>query len=806
VVPFPAGWNNASAATSGPLTNAYQDLTNSNTVEYQTTTPASPDPNFQNYDFPFTDLWNVNATSASLTPAGPTGYADIDAVITQLFYYTNTMHDYLLGFGFDGPSGNFEGADPVLAEATDGWEDGVAANCPDDSDPDPDPELCRNNANFATPGDGTSPRMQMYMFTSPWRDGSLDGDVIAHEYGHGLSNRLVGGGSLGSGVQTGAMGEGWGDFLSLSKWDDTIVGEYVTGNATTGIRNFAYDNSPLEYSDLCNVGSGCEVHNDGEIWAVTLFDMRAALIARYGNPGKDEAMQLVVDGMKATGSSPDYLDARDGILAADLAGNSGDNQCLIWGAFAGREMGFSASTSGTNDMSPTTATDGPSSCTPTADIGGPYNTIEGTDAALDASASLNPGDPATGPLTYAWDLDNDGAFDDATGQSPAFQLVGQDGVYPIGLRVTNEYGFTDTDSTTVTVANVAPTVTIADNGPKAENTAVTVSGVVSDAGWLEDPLTATIDWGDGSGPVALAGVVEKVRPFETITYSEQHTYGDDGLFTVEVCADDDDTTDSCNSTVVTVTNVDPTAVITTPTSAINGVDTIIAHEGQLILFSADSFDPGSDDRTTTWNWDDGPPAPDSTKVSLNDTVPPLLPDPDPSPEINPRTVTDSEPHAFGDACFYQVVFGASDDDLGTASDTVTVIIAGNESKTKSSGYWQTQYRPRPTALPEARRLCYLQIVGFMSTVFDEARDASTVAHAFDVLSLAGNGGSEHQKLDRELLTAWLNFANGGIEYGQLFDGVPFSTVLATAEAVRLNPALTEAQLKEQRQILQHLNG
>ena len=180
--------------------------------------------------------------------------------------------------------------------------------------------------------------------------------------------------------------------------------------------------------------------------------------------------------------------------------------------------------------------------------------------------------------------------------------------------------------------------------------------------------------------------------------------------------------------------------------------------------------------------------------------------------MNPRTVTDEEPHAFGDACFYTVTFGAADDDGGSDSDSVKVVITGNESKERGAGYWQTQYRPRPTALSEERRLCYLAIVGFVSTVFDEARDASTVAAAFDVMFEGENGGSEQQQLDRQLLAAWLNFANGAFDYNELVDtdgggpDTPFSTVMAAAEAVRLNPASTDAELRAQRQILQRISG
>ena len=403
----------------------------------------------------------------------------------------------------------------------------------------------------------------------------------------------------------------------------------------------------------------------------------------------------------------------------------------------------------------------------------------------------------------------------STSQTPTFTLVGDNGIFTVRVRVTDSFGSSATDSSTVTVDNVRPVVaSLANDGPKPENTAVSISGVISDAGWL-DTLTATVDWGDGAGAQPLAGVLENIRPDATLTFSNvAHTYGDDGVFVVTVCGTDDDgaSTLPCGVTLVTIQNVDPTAVIDlTGTVNINGVDTFVAHVGEVIPFTADSFDPGSDDRTTTWDWGDGAPSPDSTELSLNDIA--FNPDPDPSPSINPRTVTDAEPHAFGDACLYLVTFGARDDDLGSASDQVAVIIAGNAALQRGAGYWQTQYRPRPTAFSEARRLCYLAITRFMSTVFSEARALNTVAQAFDVMMIDQNDGDALQKLDRELLAAWLNFANGAFDLTELVDtdgnGVadtPFATVMATAEAVRLNPASTSAQLLAQRDILEQING
>ena len=83
------------------------------------------------------------------------------AAITNLFYMNNMMHDIWYQHGFDEVGGNFQvnnngngglGADEVLAEAQDGGG--------------------TNNANFATPPDGTNPRMQMYLWNQAQQAGS----------------------------------------------------------------------------------------------------------------------------------------------------------------------------------------------------------------------------------------------------------------------------------------------------------------------------------------------------------------------------------------------------------------------------------------------------------------------------------------------------------------------------------------------------------------------------------------------------------------------------------------------------------
>lgn len=441
---------------------------------------------------------------------------------------------------------------------------------------------------------------------------------------------------------------------------------------------------------------------------------------------------------------------------------------------------------------------------PTADAGGPYSTAEGTYVALSAAGSS---DPQGSALTYAWDLDDDGQFDDSTSQTPTFTRVGRDGAFVVRVRVTDAHGAFAEDTAVVTVTNVAPGVSLAAIVTVSENTTVSISGLVTDPGWL-DPLTATVNWGDGTSSTAT-GVLESSEPDATLPYSATHVYGDDGVFTVTVCGRDDDTTSApCAVRTATVTNTNPTATIDlSGTTLINGVPTIIAKEGQPTAFSARATDPGSDDLTARWTWADG--TADTVTAYLN--APPAA-DADPSPSINPRDVTDATSHAFGQACLYTVGFQIGDDDAGSSSSTVKVIVGGSATVPIGAGYWQTNYRPRPTALSESRRQCYLLIAGFMSQVFNEVTDASTVPTAFNVLAVNVNQGSFTQLFDRQLLTAWLNFAHGAFTLTTMVDtdGVggadtPFGTVVAQAEAARLNPGTAPAVLLAFKNMLERIN-
>ena len=97
---------------------------------------------------------------------------------------------------------------------------------------------------------------------------------------------------------------------------------------------------------------------------------------------------------------------------------------------------------------------------PVSDADGPYISIIGADVPLDGSGSSDP-DSGCGDsiVSYHWDLDDDGQFDDASGANPTITwatIVSLGLSYPgvantIGLRVEDSFGATSTDTTTLTI-------------------------------------------------------------------------------------------------------------------------------------------------------------------------------------------------------------------------------------------------------------------------------------------------------------------------------------------------------------------
>ena len=442
----------------------------------------------------------------------------------------------------------------------------------------------------------------------------------------------------------------------------------------------------------------------------------------------------------------------------------------------------------------------------------PASANEGATFTVTGTAS----DPDGDALTFGWTIvplsgTDAGAactiLSGATSLTPSVQCS-DDGLYTATLTATGSPGGPVSASATLTIGNVNPDVTGAATNPTTidEGDSTSFSAQFSDPGF-NDTYTGSIDWGFGATEAVTPVITVSGPPADQGTISGSHTYGDDGLFTVTGRVVDDDLGSDQASANVTVRNVPPTAVIdVSGATLINGVPTFINSAGSPITFSGNSKDPGSDDLVATWNWDDGPPAPDESTTYL---VNPPATDPDPSPTVQPRNVTDAKTHTFGDACFYEIVFGSADDDGGSATDSAAVVVVGNFDDTRSHGYFKNEIAKQRRSAADIQ--CLLDIVGHMSSVFNELRNASTPAAATAVLTTSGSS-SMRDIMDAQLLAAWLNFADGRVGLADLVDtnfnhvvDTPFGTAIATAEAVRANPASTRAQLERQKNILEAIN-
>jgi extracellular elastinolytic metalloproteinase len=330
--------------------------------------------------------------------AVPGSGADVSAAVTNLFSGHNRFHDYAYHLGFTELNYNLQQSNF-----------GATAPGPYPAGRDADPEignvqagaltggtpsyLGRDNANQIALNDGIPGITNQYLFQpiagafySPCVDGDFDTSVFGHEYTHAISNRMVGGPDDGlTGFQGGAMGESWSDLVALeylnahgyvpvdgeNSWAE---GPYVTGNKKTGIRDYALDANPLNYSDVGFDLTGPEVHADGRPGT----SAPEAPLPPEQCPGNRRWVLTVFDAFLLQQGDTSMLTARDAYLAADRMRFGGANQTELWDAFAKRGFGRSASTDTTEDDNPKPAFDSPSSNAGTV-------TFATTDAATSAA-------------------------------------------------------------------------------------------------------------------------------------------------------------------------------------------------------------------------------------------------------------------------------------------------------------------------------------------------------------------------------------------------------------------------------------
>ncbi|MBI3467294.1 MAG: hypothetical protein HY000_30145, partial [Planctomycetes bacterium] len=210
---------------------------------------------------------------------------------------------------------------------------------------------------------------------------------------------------------------------------------------------------------------------------------------------------------------------------------------------------------------------------------------------------------------------------------------------------------------TVTVNNVAPTVDAGPDQSTDEGTSLTLSqATLNDTGTL-DTHTATVNWGDGTETESTAVSESPFGPpgstsGATGTISVSHTYAQDGVYTLTVCATDDEDAQSCDTLKMIVRNTPP------------HIDTFeVPDAGEPVtpvVLNASFADQGAGDtHSATIDWGDG-------------TVEPAAV----TQDTGAGTVSGS--HAYAKAGAYKVTVTVRDNAGGSSSQQGTVdIVNGN---------------------------------------------------------------------------------------------------------------------------------
>jgi len=251
---------------------------------------------------------------------------------------------------------------------------------------------------------------------------------------------------------------------------------------------------------------------------------------------------------------------------------------------------------------------------PTAIAGSDQEINEGDTTYFSGSCT----DPGADTHTYQWDFGDEST---GTGMNPT-HVYGDNGVYTVTLTVTDDDDGIGTCTMRVTVNNVAPTAIAGSDQEINEGDTAFFIGDCTDPGLL-DTHSFEWDFGDGS-------------PISTL---DQHTYADNGVYTVTLYAIDDDGGVGTDTLTVTVLNVAPTVDA--------GSDKTVK-EGQMVSFSGRFSDPGADTHTYYWNFGEG-----SGYVRLTTLTP---------------------THVYEIPGFYTVYLKIIDDDGGVGIDSLIVLV------------------------------------------------------------------------------------------------------------------------------------
>jgi len=312
-------------------------------------------------------------------------------------------------------------------------------------------------------------------------------------------------------------------------------------------------------------------------------------------------------------------------------------------------------------------------------------------------------------------------------------------------------------------------------------------GVLSLSGSFSDPdsesWTGSVDYGDGTGPQPLT--IKSGNGFKL-----NWKYGDDGEYAVVVVITDEGGRKGTAELVVKVKNQTPAAQAEKsislaeceeaeksgkkdkPPKACKIGDWYIATAGQPATFVIEMNDAGSDDLRFTWDAGE-----ETIYYNTGNS-----PDPYPSPwGTYPFSVRHNATVVFDKPGVRYIKVQVFDDDGGATTIWLKVLVRNKEQCRTSLGYWIQRFMHEGDGVYRGELRAHLSVLSaFITSSFGEFRP-----DMIDRLeSFVLNDSENSARARAQLITAWLNFTNGSVDWDELIQKADGKHDMRYAEVLR----------------------
>jgi PKD repeat protein len=268
-----------------------------------------------------------------------------------------------------------------------------------------------------------------------------------------------------------------------------------------------------------------------------------------------------------------------------------------------------------------------------------------------------------------------------TGSFDGAHTYADNGIYTVTVTISDDDGGSVSDTFTVTVNNIAPTLAVPGNQVIDEGATLTLANLgqftdpgfdnpLNEGGETSERFTFAVDWGDGTevdSGLATIDVPGSVGMPTAGSFDGAHTYADNGVYTVTVTISDDDGGSVSKSFLVTVGNVAPMLTVAPDKVVDEGTTLTLANLGQ---FTDPGFDnannpggPTTEEFSFTIDWGDGngiESGPATIDVPGGSGV--------------PTAGSFDGSHTYADNGVYTVTVTVIDDDGGSTTETFTVTV------------------------------------------------------------------------------------------------------------------------------------